>query len=376
MHPSRVRRGRRGFTLIELLVVIAIIAVLIALLLPAVQAAREAARRAQCTNNMKQIGIALHNYESAQSSFPIGGVSTNNFGTWTTNVNNFGWRALVLPYMEASATANALNFSLSMTGDNSFDAGAGYTAWVVVNNAWLCPSDPGNMNGIRPSNTADPNNGQYPLGNPPIDPNTKKFATVVPVANYAGSFGDNYAITTLTAGTNPWETPCTGTLPAGVVKIGYPGFWGTTYDCALNPTGGSLRGIFDYRTAQTTKIADIIDGTSNTVIVGEMLPAEAADNNFYMFNGSTGGMTIPPNWSTAGTPLTMSGCQAAFGAAGMPWGCRFAYSNKGFKSKHPGGINLLFADGSVRFLKNSVNRATYAALGSKAGGEVVSADAF
>src|SRR3981189_3314022 len=93
-------RVRRGFTLIELLVVIAIIAVLIALLLPAVQSAREAARRAQCTNNLKQIGLALHHDESANQSFPLGGVSTNDFSTWTGNVNNFSWRALTLPYME------------------------------------------------------------------------------------------------------------------------------------------------------------------------------------------------------------------------------------------------------------------------------------
>jgi prepilin-type N-terminal cleavage/methylation domain-containing protein/prepilin-type processing-associated H-X9-DG protein len=371
--PGNVNR-RRGFTLIELLVVIAIIAVLIALLLPAVQSAREAARRAQCTNNLKQIGLALHNYESANQSFPLGGVSTNNFGTWTTNVNNFSWRALTLPYMEGQNVANALNFSLSMTGDNTFNPAAGYTAWTTVSNAWLCPSDPGNMNGLRPSSVADPNNGQYPIGNPPINPATAKFALVVPVANYAGSHGDNYSITTLTAGVNPWETPCNIQLVLGQVRIGQVGFWGTTYDCNLNPTGGMLRGVFDYRTAQTTKMADFTDGTSNTVAVGEMLPFEAADSNFYMFNGATAGMTLPPNLRSDGTPLTFPGCTISFGT--NVWQCRFSYANKGFKSKHPGGVNLLFGDGSVRYVKNTINRVTYAAIGSKNGGEVVSADAL
>ncbi|MFO0908807.1 MAG: DUF1559 domain-containing protein [Isosphaeraceae bacterium] len=132
--------------------------------------------------------------------------------------------------------------------------------------------------------------------------------------------------------------------------------------------------MFDYRTAQTTKIADIIDGTSNTVCVGEMLPFQAADSNFYMFNGSSAGTTIPPNWNTAGTPLTFPGCAIAFGS--NVWNCRFSYASKGFKSKHPGGVNLLFCDGSVRFVKNTISRPIYAAIGSKNGGEIVSADAF
>jgi len=377
MPSSRKRSVRRGFTLIELLVVIAIIGVLIALLLPAVQAAREAARRAQCTNNLKQIGLAIHNYESSNGSFPLGGVSTNNFGAWTGTDNCLSWRALVLPFMEAGNVANAVNFSISMSGGNTINPAAGITAWVTVNNSWLCPSDPDVKNGKRPSGNVDANNGQYPIGNPPIDPSTGQPSAIVPVSNYAGSFGDNYAIGMLqNGGNNPWETTCTATLGPGQPRIGWPGFWGTTYDCAITAAGsGSLRGIFDYRTGQITKIADIIDGTSNTILAGEVLPAQGADNNFYMFNGSTAGTTIPLNLDTSGTPLTQAGCTASFGA-GTQWNCRFSYSNKGFKSKHPGGANMLFSDGSVKFLKSTVNRVTYAAIGSKGGGEVVGADQY
>jgi type II secretory pathway pseudopilin PulG len=363
--------------LIELLVVIAIIAVLIALLLPAVQAAREAARRAQCTNNQKQIGLALHNYESSQQSFPLGGVSTNNFATWTTNVNNLSWRALVLPYMEGQNLSNSINFSLSMTGANTMDAGQGITAWRTVSNSWLCPSDGDNGDGKRTSYTVDPNNGQWPIDQPPIDPSTGTFSTIVPVSNYAGSFGDNQAIGALTPGGNPWETLTCTTPPIGTPIIGFPGFWGTTYNCdTSSATGGTLRGVFDYRTAQITKIANFTDGTSNTVMVGEVLPIQAADSNFYLFNGALAGTTMPPNLNTSGTPLTMPGCLASFGAAGMPWNCRFAYSYKGFKGKHPGGVVMCFGDGSVHFIKNSINPVTWAALGSKAGGEVISSDSY
>src|SRR5262249_33740595 len=192
---ASVRSTRpRAFTLIELLVVIAIIAVLIALLLPAVQAAREAARRAQCVNNMKQIGIALHNYHDQNGSFPLGGV---NIGTgsagWNGQTSTLSWRALILPQMEQGNVYNSLNLMVTVSS-NAVNTYAGYTAWVTISNTWLCPSDATNNGGQRPSGTADVNNGNYPVNNPPSNPATKAPATTTPVPNYAGSFGDNNAL--------------------------------------------------------------------------------------------------------------------------------------------------------------------------------------
>jgi prepilin-type N-terminal cleavage/methylation domain-containing protein/prepilin-type processing-associated H-X9-DG protein len=374
---SRAPDSRRhlGFTLIELLVVIAIIAVLIALLLPAVQAAREAARRAQCVNNLKQIGIALHNYHDQNGSFPLGGVNLGASSSgWTGATNALSWRALILPQLEQSNIYNALNTSVTVSS-NSVNNYAGYTVWMTVSNAWLCPSDATNNGGQRPSNTADANNGNAPVNNAPWNPATKAPATTTPVANYSGSFGDNYAIAGLTAGNNPWETPACGSPAAGQPQIGYAGFWGTTYSCDTKATtGGTLRGFFDYRTGQTVNMARVTDGSSNSIMVGEVLPQQAADNNLYCLNGGTAGVTIPMNWTTSGVPGQYPGCTTTYG--NNIWGCRFSYASKGFKSFHPGGVNFLFGDGSVKFLKNSINRITYCGLGSTGGGEVISADAY
>ena len=352
---------------------------LIALLLPAVQAAREAARRAQCVNNLKQIGIALHSYHDQNGAFPLGGVNLGpSSAGWTGGTSALSWRALILPQLEQSNIYNALNLGITLTpaATSSFNSSSGFTVWMTVSNTWLCPSDGTNNGGQRPSFTADPNNGNAPINNPPVDPATKTYAATTPVANYAGSFGDNNAIGGgLTPGNNPWETPACASPAAGQPQIGYPGFWGTTYSCTLATTGGSLRGFFDYRTGQVVNMAGVTDGSSNSIIVGEMIPQQAADSNMYCLNGCTAGVTIPMNWNTSGVPGQYPGCvSAAWGST--VWGCRFSYANKGFKSFHPGGVNFLFADGSVKFLKNSINRVTYAALGSKAGGEVVSADAY
>jgi prepilin-type processing-associated H-X9-DG protein len=121
-------------------------------------------------------------------------------------------------------------------------------------------------------------------------------------------------------------------------------------------------------------MAGVTDGTSNSIIVGEVIPQQAADNNLYCLNGGCAGVTIPMNWNSSGVPNQYPGCTISWGT--NVWGCRFSYASKGFKSYHPGGANFLFGDGSVKFLKNSINRFTYCALGSRNGGEVISADAY
>jgi prepilin-type processing-associated H-X9-DG protein len=358
--------------LIELLVVIAIIGVLIALLLPAVQAAREAARRAQCTNNLKQIGIAIHNYHDQMGAFPPGGM-TQNGDPWGATSSYLSWRAVILPQMEGTNVYNAINVNIQTWGGGT-DAGAMFTAWKTVNNTWLCPSDPNNRGGLRSSSGPD---GQYPAGNPPIDPATGQPTTVVPVSNYAGSFGDNYAGGPLNGGL-PWETyGCpTVTLPAGKPRIGYDGFWGTDFTCGFARPGGTLRGFFDYRTLQFVKIADVVDGTSNTIMAGEVLPDRAADSNFYHGNGSTAGTTVPLNWNSNTYPSSAANCLFQWQNSTAPLGCRYSAAAKGFVSWHPGGASFLFGDGSVKFLKQTISLPTYCALGSKNGGEVVSADSY
>jgi prepilin-type N-terminal cleavage/methylation domain-containing protein/prepilin-type processing-associated H-X9-DG protein len=367
---------RPGFTLIELLVVIAIIAVLIALLLPAVQAAREAARRAQCTNNMKQIGLALANYTDQMGSYPPGGITTKG-DPWAADANSMNWRAMVLPMMEGNTVYNSLNLNVNANNGGAASA-AFFTAYTVTQNSWLCPSDGENGNGKLP-------NGQLGAGNPKgqycnqvTDPTTKAATAWVPVSNYAGSFGDNYCGGVL-CGNLPWETPWNGNPPAGQPRIGWNGYWGTNFGLpdGFTAGGGVMRGFFDYRLTQPpATIASVTDGTSNTVIVGEMMPSRAADSNFWFQNGGIHGMTVPVGWNSNTVDPNSSSCANNWQAPSAPLGCRFSAAAKGFVSQHPGGANFVFADGSVHFLKKSINMSTYVALGSRAGGEVISADAW
>ena len=375
--PDR-RPARVGFTLIELLVVIAIIAVLIALLLPAVQAAREAARRAQCVNNLKQIGLAFANYESTNQVFPLGAMTAVNSAAnsgWNVQTGNNGvsWVALTLPYLEQGTVYSSINFQVHILDGPAQPDFA--TAWYTRIAVLQCPSD-GDQQGFR----ADANSnggglGQYAVTAAPLPPGGTG-ARMVPVSNYLVSFGDNYCIGALTPGaTFPTETPYSlWPNPPGLARIGWPGYQGTFADINANlpPTGapGSLRGMFDATTNQVVSVASITDGTSNTISAGESLPAQRADNNVWQFSANANGTTVPINYPT---PLN---CDTAGGFGTSNWASRCSYANTGFKCKHPGGANFLFADGSVHFLKQSISMVTYCALGSRNGGEVVSSDSF
>jgi prepilin-type N-terminal cleavage/methylation domain-containing protein/prepilin-type processing-associated H-X9-DG protein len=383
---------RQGFTLIELLVVIAIIAVLIALLLPAVQSAREAARRAQCTNNLKQIGLAIHNYHDTYGKFPPGAITLDStdpnvadrgWTTWNSGVNQLPWRALLLPQIEGNPLYNAINFGASPTGGGNFSgvANSQSGSFLTILNTlpgstWLCPSDGTNGNGRLPAGalvdgTMNPD-GQFPAY---VQPNVVGVTTI-PVTNYQASFGDNFS------GVNcctPWETPWTTVLPPGQARIGYPGFWGSTWgppQSGLAPMGGSLRGMFDVYTQQVIDLASVTDGTSNTIMVGEDIPVRQAGNAFWSFNEANSGTSVPMNWNSNSWPANTPECWGSRWEQLSPLGCRFSSGRKGFKSMHPGGGNFGFADGSVRFLKQSINFYLYNALGSRGGGEIVSSDAY
>jgi prepilin-type N-terminal cleavage/methylation domain-containing protein/prepilin-type processing-associated H-X9-DG protein len=369
-------RLSRGFTLIELLVVIAIIAVLIALLLPAVQSAREAARRAQCTNNLKQIGLAAHNYASTNVTFPMG-ISANPQGApgapqWGNTWSSFSAYALMLPYLEQTPMYQAANFSWGPWVNND-------TVNNAVIAAFLCPSDPGAQGGAW--NTAH-------------------------TMSYSASYGAT------TTQLNTWGNNCNTT---------------TIFGCVV-PDQSS--GVFTYGIAYGFQ--SMTDGTSNTVAFAEKLCGQNGMN--YYGSGTTpgttyrGNMVVIPSAAPNGAYQVnafndpkdvlnaLQTCSAAFqtkGAIiqdypGWRWasgmigfslfntiqtpndsngGCMFDtgnptgdWPNGGFSfaasSAHPGGVNAAMADGSVRYIKNSIGRNIWWGLGTRNGGEVISADQY
>ena len=355
------RNTRSAFTLIELLVVIAIIAVLIALLLPAVQSAREAARKAQCVNNLKQLGLGLHNYLSSVGTFPPGRFNSHRKG----NGNVWGGHSQVLPYMEQQALFNAFNFSLAPELETSLaSASANATGAATFINALICPSD------------AAPEVLITVAG--------ETYAS----HNYNLNVGSGYSVVER-----------------------YPAGYSSPFVDFPNGTFFENRGVGP---------AEYFDGMSNTVIASETIRANASST---YANDPTRVFLVTGNNKTSGPPLT-SDADYASRCLGLPAtttqfqatkGIRWHYGAPGHtlynhrrppndaqpdcrgglphsdksdplwsnlslnvaaRSPHPGGVNSLLADGHVQFMKNTINVMTWQALGSRNGGEVISADSY
>lgn len=345
--PDRTR-SRAGFTLIELLVVIAIIAVLIALLLPAVQAAREAARRAQCINNIKQLGLAIHNYHDAFGCIPYAGGFAPHRG--------WGWVPMVLPQLEQSPLYNAINFS------DCVESVAQGTVRASVISALICPSDD------RP---AFFNDRTTPTAGNCIGANTSDGSAAGrykgAVSHYSGSYGDGHSNNTGDIYSNDGAAArfgCAGCNSSGGANET------PTAGCPT-PTGpyGSgpnHRGLFDYQSRSgPVNIAGITDGTSNTILIGHTVTVTRSESLvWYTSTGVTLGTCTPINWILRSSQR-----------AGVPFPTG-SWRGRGFSSLHPGGTTIGMADGSGRFLKESINPRTFNALGSRAGGEVISADQY
>jgi prepilin-type N-terminal cleavage/methylation domain-containing protein/prepilin-type processing-associated H-X9-DG protein len=336
------RFSRAGFTLIELLVVIAIIAVLIALLLPAVQAAREAARRIQCTNNLKQIGLGMHNYQSTNNCLPYG-MKGCCWGTWLVPI---------LPFVEQQNLFNSWNScgnNTSTTYDTSFRYGGICNATVVSRriNAYLCPSDGNNtqLTGVY-NNTI---NG---------------VLFQVTSQNYVANFGN----------VSQYQIPLTFN------GITYQ-FLGAPFTDIGSPTADISTATTNEGTATSTvDFNAITDGLSNTMMVSEILVPNQSPHydlrgySWYAYGAAFSGFLTPnstqPDW------LFNSGYCNAIATNPPCIGGPNGQVAQAARSRHPGGVNVTMCDGSVKFMKNTVNPITYMALSSSRGGEVISADAY
>lgn len=316
-----MRRHRIGFTLVELLVVIAIIGVLVALLLPAVQSAREAARRMQCSNHLKQLGLAMANYHDAMRSLPMAAVyvgpppATGFADLADTNFRGAGWGAtwttLILPQLEQPALHNAYNFSIPSREP------ANTKVTETVLQVMMCPSS----TQLKPANNPDGIGGRYAKG------------------NYAVAAGGKVA--------NQNDDP--------------------------NGWRGRFRASFSFRPQETNKLSDFRDGTSNTIMISEILGFDH-DNDCRGCWGRVAGcvfsahtLSVSDQWiatpnADSRISLNLRDCPVhCLGAATWPYECADCSGDgdqggNAARSEHPGGVNACLADGSVRFVGNSIDK--------------------
>jgi prepilin-type N-terminal cleavage/methylation domain-containing protein/prepilin-type processing-associated H-X9-DG protein len=350
-------RHRPGFTLIELLVVIAIIAVLIALLLPAVQAAREAARRAQCVNNLKQVGLAMNNYHSGLNSLPPGGMAVVD-GTW---------QLFILPYIEQNNLYNAYNQAGTYEepgGIKNTDSNLRYggVCQVTVTSSRImsltCPSDTINTAG-------------YASTLPGFNISFHNY-----VANF-GSYGYYQQQTTAPNGTffsNPYPPP---NNPGGSVAGPWTGAPFSDSEPSFYPA-----------LLRTYNFASITDGLSNTLMNSECIQGQSYNGNYdlrgftWWGEAATFSGWLGPNSTLPDVEESTGYCAAIYPAmAPLNPPCTAPYTTStgtvyAARSRHPGGVNAVFCDGSVHFIKNSINLYTWQALCSSQGGEIISSDSY
>jgi prepilin-type N-terminal cleavage/methylation domain-containing protein len=308
---------RAAFTLVELLVVIAIIGILIALLLPAVQAAREAARRGQCQNNLKQIALAVHGFHDVYNRLPYNTQHQSGWD-WAFQQNQRSWSfmARVLPYIEQSTLQDQMNIrNTTPTEAVGNTMGQNLALLNTPIPFFFCPSDEAYVK--RADN---------------IRANLQ--GAMVTLSNYKGVNGSN------------WQ-------------------WGTFLNNQPGGSGDGLQagnGMF-YRIDYLKKrgFMDILDGTSNTVMIGEDIPSINAHCTWPYANGVGGTTAVPPNWN-----------KRPNGTLYDPYNdWPHLYS---FRSRHPGGLQFALGDGSVRYFRDSVAAQIYRGLSTIKGGEAISAE--
>ncbi len=350
-------KASRGFTLIELLVVIAIIAILIALLLPAVQSAREAARRIQCTNNLKQLGLGMHNYENSMSVLPPQMSMTLTTASVVTWKSAFGPSSRITPYLEQGGVFNSINYT-NKNSDPSNQTAVGTQLKV-----FLCPSEVNPQAFVSTSSSGVTtqygvsNYGWcvgtwYTFGGYGALPNPSAFCTNL--SRRFASFTDGLSNSLLSAEVKTYRQAfhnCSSVPPPGpATPAAYPDPGTVLASVAAAPSSGCV----------------LITGPSGVPGGGH---SEWCNGNA-SYDGFT--TALPPNtFSPAGSPAVDTDMASANEADGGP-----TYAAITSRSYHPGGVNALFADGSVHFIKNSINYQTWRALGTIATGEVISADSY
>jgi prepilin-type N-terminal cleavage/methylation domain-containing protein/prepilin-type processing-associated H-X9-DG protein len=360
------RSGPRGFTLIELLVVIAIIGVLIALLLPAVQAAREAARRSQCVNNLKQISLGIANYESATGSYPgayaatrVGGAVGGTWGSWSP-------QALMLPYLEARSIYNAINFNLLNQGDDTNYIGyrTNTTACGTRLSIFLCPSSPVFPGGWYTGVPASPSNNYFASVGSSTMWDGSQSNKPNGVFWYGGTPNGSRDITDGTSTTiafSEWRTGDNNdnvlSMPQDVMQIGDVNVGsGTNVPENNMPYGGAL-----FQTYISTCAAKATVSPQNNTVQRSWIAQLWCVG---MFGRALGNTLLPPNPPYPNCVRTTG--NGDFDNTGV----------FGMSSYHSGGANIAMCDGSVRFLKNSTSLTAVWALGSRGQGEVLSADSY